>query len=67
MKTKITLQHLHDSDGFSRDDGWEAVAQTPEGTFAVNRDTEAEALEALSEALGMDVEFKRLPDSFTAY
>ena len=67
MKTKITLQHWHDSDGFSRDDGWEATAHTPYGRITVIRGTEDKAIEDLFEALGMDILFIRLPDSYTAY
>ena len=67
MKIEIKIQHWHESDGFSRDDGWEATAHVDGVTIRENHSTEIEALEAIIERLGMDVTITKINDSYTAY
>lgn len=66
--TTIEVTHWHDSDGFSRDEGYKAVALgSSYGSNTFYAKTRNEAIELALESFGVEVKIIDKPDTYEAY
>ena len=68
MSHTISVTHWHDSDGFSRDEGYLAVVQGPNLNQRFGGDSKDDAVgKAVSALLGEEVTISTERDTYTSY